>query len=154
MPIKVTLMGRARLERQIQALPKALRDLLKADMEKYAQQFVDKLKTVVPVDTGELRDSIGWTWGCAPKKSTALATAKSSLGSGLTITIYAGNESTLVKSAKGRRPYLQKAWIVEFGTSKMPARPYFRPLWKLERRKIRSKMKRAATRAIKKVANS
>jgi len=78
----------------------------------------------------------------------------------MTLTIYAGNEATLVRSANGRRPYLQKAWIVEFGTSRTPAQPYFRPVWKTERKyfrpvwkterkRVKSKVRSAVRKAVK-----
>ena len=118
-------------------------------MEQIAQEIVDKMKVIVPVDTGELRNSIGWTWGRPPKGSTAFAVAKNTLGSEMTLTIYAGNEATLVRSANGRRPYLQKAWIVEFGTSRTPAQPYFRPVWKTERKRVKSKVRSAVKKAVK-----
>lgn len=154
MAINVTILGRARLQRRLNAIPKLTKDYVKADMERYAQKIVDKMKAIVPVgETGALRDSIGWTWGRPPKGSTVFAQAKRNLGSEMTLTIYAGNEATMVSSAKGRRPYLQKAWIIEFGTQKMPAQPYFCPVWKTERTKVKRNVKAAVKRAVKKAAN-
>lgn len=149
MGYKVTLLGRARLERRLNAIPKATKDFVKKDMEQIAQQIVDRMKAIVPVDTGALRDSIGWTWGRPPKGSTAFAVAKNTLGSEMTLTIYAGNEATLVRSANGRRPYLQKAWIVEFGTSRTPAQPYFRPVWKTERKRVKGKVRSSVKKSVK-----
>lgn len=149
MGIQVTILGRARLERRLNAIPKAIKERVKKDMEQIAQEIVDKMKAIVPVKTGALRDSIGWTWGRPPKGSTAFAQAKSELGSEMTLTIFAGNQLTMVRSKKGRRPYLQKAWIIEFGTTKKPAHPFFRPVWKLQRKKIKTRLRASIRRAVK-----
>ena len=149
MGIQVTILGRARLEKRLNAIPKAIKERVKKDMEQIAQEIVDKMKAIVPVKTGALRDSIGWTWGRPPKGSTAFAQAKSALGSEMTLTIYAGNQATMVRSKEGRRPYLQKAWIIEFGTTKNPAYPFFRPVWKLERKKIKTRLRASVRKAVK-----
>lgn len=119
-------------------------------MAKSADQIVEQMKGLAPVlkepdprrRAGELRDSIGWTWGAAPKGSFAVATMKGAgIGGDLTITIYAGNKDS--------------GWWarwVEFGTSKMSAQPYFYVSWRANRRSTRSRISRAVNKAAKKVA--
>lgn len=119
-------------------------------MAKSADQIVEQMKGLAPVlkepdprrRAGELRDSIGWTWGKAPKGSFAVATMKGAgIGGDLTITIYAGNKDS--------------GWWarwVEFGTSKMSAQPYFYVSWRANRRSTRSRISRAVNKAAKKVA--
>lgn len=98
-------------------------------------------KSLVPVDKGELRDSIGWTWGRPPKGAITLGkVAASQIATDLTITIYAGNSDAYY------------ARWVEFGTQKMGAQPYFFPSYRANKRQSRQRLSRAINQAAKKVS--
>lgn len=106
-------------------------------MEKSAQELVDMMKRLVPVDSGDLRDSIGWTWGDAPKGSfTILKASGGAAYSGLRIVVYAGN-----------REAFYARWQ-EFGTQKQAAQPFFFPSYRTLRRRIKSRITREMKKAI------
>lgn len=105
-------------------------------MEKGAKELVAAMKRMVPVDSGDLRDSIGWTWGSAPKGSRVLAESASD-SRGLKITVYAGNNEAFY------------ARWVEFGTSKSAAHPFFFPAYRSLRKRIKSRITREMRKAIK-----
>jgi HK97 gp10 family phage protein len=115
------------------------------------------MKSLVPVlkepdarrRAGALRDSIGWTWGKAPKGATVVATAKANLGGDLTITIYAGSRD----KGLGADDAFYARWV-EFGTQKMPAQPYFYVSYRANKKKVKSRVRRAITKAAKQVASS
>lgn len=138
----VTLLGRARLEKKLKALPGAARDAIRAEMEKQATAIVEMAKGLVPVETGDLRDSIGWTWGRAPKGAMVLARAKAALGADLSLTIYAGNSEAYY------------ARWVEFGTQKMSAQPYFFVSYRANKRGAKNAIRRAVRNAARKVAGN
>lgn len=135
------IIGVAKLRRKLEALVAVGRDEIKRAMETSADEIVALAKNLVPVDKGNLKDSIGWTWGKAPKGAMTLGTVQTNeVDSGFTITIFAGNSEAYY------------ARWVEFGTQKMAAQPYFYPSYRALRRRSKSRVTRAVTKAIKKVA--
>ncbi|MCF6126065.1 HK97 gp10 family phage protein [Mesorhizobium sp. M7A.F.Ca.CA.001.07.2.1] len=132
----------AKLQRKLTALPKVARDMIRAAMEKQADIIVAMMKSLVPVDRGELRDSIGWTWGKAPKGSYVVAVVKASLGGDLTLTIFAGNEVAYY------------ARWQEHGTQEMPAQPYFFVSWRANKKGSSRAIRAAVNKAAKQVAAS
>lgn len=124
-------------------MPQVAKDQIKKALEAAADEIVEMAKRLAPVDKGELRDSIGWTWGKAPKGSITLGkVAENSLAGDFTITVFAGN---------GVAYY---ARFVEFGTQKMPAQPYFYPAYRATKKRAKSRVRRSITKAAKAVANS
>jgi len=130
--------GADKLKRQLAGFPAAAREEISRAMETSAQEIVDLAKRLVPVDQGDLRASIGWTWGAAPKGSVSLATVGSS--DNLRITVYAGNEKAFY------------ARWVEFGTQQNRARPFFYVSYRAIRKRVRSRVTRAIRTAAKKAA--
>ncbi|EPE99533.1 HK97-gp10 family putative phage morphogenesis protein [Rhizobium grahamii] len=145
--------GLKRLQAKLDRLPAKVKQRIRDAMEAGAQEIVDLAKSLVPDDTGELRDSIGWTYGRAPKGAMTLATVEST-GGDLTITIYAGNSEAFY------------ARWVEFGTSAhvaggkfagakipaQPARPYFYVSFRAKRKRVKGRITRAINKAAKDVA--
>ncbi|MHC3940223.1 hypothetical protein ACI0FR_01533 [Paenochrobactrum sp. BZR 201-1] len=112
-------------------------------LETSADEIVGMAQRLVPVDKGDLRNSIGWTWGKAPKGAMTLGkVAEASLAGDLTITIYAGNSEAFYAR-----------WI-EFGTQKMPKQAYFFPSYRANRKRALSRVRRSITKAAKQVASS
>lgn len=144
----VKILGLAKLHRKLARLPDAAKADIRKAMAIAADQIVEMMKSLVPVSAdgshgnppGTLKDSIGWTWGKAPKGATVVAAVKSSLGADLTITIYAGNAEAFYAR-----------WL-EFGTQKMTKQPYFYVSWRANRRRARSAINKAVATAAKKVA--
>lgn len=135
--MKAKVLNVQRLNRKLAALPDVAKAEIRPALEKSAQEIVTLAKSLVPVDQGDLRDSIGWTWGSAPKGSIKIGAAVSG---DLTVTIFAGNSEAFY------------ARWVEFGTQNMRAQPYFYPAYRALRKRSKSRIKRAGTKAAKKVA--
>ncbi|MDH0125420.1 HK97 gp10 family phage protein [Brucella intermedia GD04153] len=142
-----------RLQIKLKKFPEVAETLVKAAMEQGAQDIVNMMQNLVPVDDGELMESIGWTWGQAPKYSQRIGSVKSNDGK-LTITIYAGNSK------------VRYAHLVEFGSAPhvnggmypgtfnpgAKAQPFFYVSWRAKRRSARARVSRAITKAAKQIA--
>jgi len=135
--VRAKVLNVQRLNRKLAALPDAAKAEIRPALEKSAQEIVALAKSLAPVDKGDLRASIGWTWGTAPKGSIKIGAVVSG---DLTVTIYAGNSEAFY------------ARWVEFGTVKARAQPYFYPAYRALRKRSKSRIKRAGTKAAKKVA--
>lgn len=91
------------LRRKLFRLPIEAKKEIMFAMEKGANEIVNFAKTLAPVGTqggvkgsnnpGALRDSIGWTWGNAPRGTITLGQVKTNPNGpdDLKITIFAGN---------------------------------------------------------------
>ncbi|MDH6294676.1 HK97 gp10 family phage protein [Agrobacterium fabrum] len=149
----MTILGLAKLNRKLAKLPAAAEKRIKEAMGQGADEIVALMKSLVAVDSGELRDSIGWTWGEAPKYCQKIATVKSADGK-MVITIYAGNNK------------VRYAHLVEFATKahqnggQFPgtqhpgtkAQPFFFVSYRALRRRTKSRITRAINKSAKEVA--
>lgn len=133
------IQGLDKLRRKLKQMPHRIERQIRAAMEKSADEIVAMAQNLSPVDSGGLRDSIGWTWGDAPAGSMAIAQGKSG---NLTITIYAGGGDAFY------------ARFVEFGTQKMSAHPFFYPSYRTHKKRARGRITRAINKAVKEVASS
>jgi len=145
-----SLMGLARVQRRLDRIPKEIKAQVKKQMEQEAAQIVAAMKGAAPLDTGALRNSIGWKWGKAGEGQTAIAQAKAALGSEMVLTIYAGNKATL-KAGENNRYQQQLARLMEFGTRHMAKRPFFYGTWRMMRKKARANVRKSVGRAVKAV---
>lgn len=148
-----TIKNLERLQKKLNRLPAIAKDRIRQAMEQAANEIVTLAKSLVPSDTGALRDSIGWTWGRAPKGAMTIASVNMT-GGDLTITIYAGNSDAFY------------ARWVEFGTKQhvaggkfagatipsQPARPFFYVSFRARRKSVKSRISRAINKAAKEVA--
>jgi HK97 gp10 family phage protein len=125
-----------RLLERYRAIPIAVRNAIRPAMEKSADELVTAMKALAPVDTGALRNSIGWTWGVAPNGSVALDTVAGDADD-FRITIYAGSKEAFY------------ARWQEFGTVDQPAHPFFFPAYRLLKQRIKNRIARAVRQAIK-----
>jgi len=117
-------------------------------MEQEANQIVAAMRGAVPVDTGALRNSIGWKWGKAGKGQTAIAQAKAALGSEMVLTIYAGNKATL-KAGEDNRYQQQLARLIEFGTRHMAKWPFFYGTWRMIRKRTKANLRKSVGKVVK-----
>ncbi|WP_417794594.1 HK97-gp10 family putative phage morphogenesis protein [Terasakiella pusilla] len=133
-------------------------------MERAADELVRLMKSLVPVEEGDLRASIGWTWGAAPDG----ATASDSISSGeKKITIYAGVGLDIPAIARwvefGTEPHsVAKGGGTKAGKSALAkgggvphpgakAHPYFWPAYRAKRKSIVSQMRKEIRKELKKV---
>ena len=128
------------INKRFAAVPDAVRSEVKVALAKSADELVAMMKRLVPVDEGDLRDSIGWTWGAAPKGTVKVGGVDAG-GKDLAVTVFAGG------------PGAYHAHLVEFGTVKSAAQPYFLPAWRALRTRIRRRIATAVSKGVKKAWN-
>ena len=135
-----------RLRARLAKIPDIAREAAAAAMEEGAQEIVDAMKMAAPVDSGDLRDSIGWTWGEVPAGSFVIDEVRSGKNKGdqyatLRIKIYAGNREAFY------------ARFQEFGTRSQPAQPFFFSTWSKEKAKFRRRIRERVRKRIKEAFN-
>jgi hypothetical protein len=154
-----TIKGLDRLARKMRSIPEAVKAAVRSDLERSAEEVVSMMKSLVTSD--RVRATIGWTWGQVPDGAMTLGRVKASSGR-MTITIYAGDNSTFV----GSREQFQLAALLEFGTkphknegmfagSQHPGTapaPFFYISYRANRKRAASSAKRAMKKALKSVA--
>lgn len=129
-----------------EAMAKAADDVVAA-MKSRAPVYVgdetirtDKRHKGLPIRPGALRDSIGWTWGNAPKGTVSVGSVRQTTFTGegsLKITIYAGNKEAFY------------ARWAEFGTRKWLGNPFFFTTWRNSKSKVKGQLTRAVRKAIR-----
>ena len=135
------MIGQAALHRQLERVPNLILAELRPLLEREAAKLVEEMRALVPVDEGRLRDSIGWTWGDVPKGALKIGTVKGKAYGALSITVYAGD-------FKGDKTAFY-AYFVEFGTTATGAQPFFFPVYRANRKRIKSAISRGVKRAMK-----
>ncbi len=126
------------MNRMFAAMPAKVEAAARRAMEKGAEELVAMMQRLVPVDSGDLRDSIGWAWGEAPKGAVVLAQSTSK-SRGLRIVVFAGGDGTDAFYAR----------FVEFGTVNARAHPFFFPSYRSLRKRIKSRITREVKKAIR-----
>lgn len=114
--------NRDRLRRRMKAIPVEVRKALKAQNAQNAADLVDTMKGFAPVQEGALVSSI--------KHQDV-------------------SDSTQISQrvSAGARDAPYASWV-EFGTSKNAPAPFFWPAYRLLRRRMKSRMSRAAKKAV------
>jgi HK97 gp10 family phage protein len=115
--------------RLVNEIPAAVRAALEQAMIESANLIVAGGKLRVPVDEGQVRDSIRQHGVKEGKRG------------GLYIAITAGDRTTEADT-------WQVARLLEFGTMKMLAQPYLLPAFRANRRRAKTRMRRAVRDAI------
>lgn len=128
--------GIGRLKKRLAAIPKAVREQAYKEALAAAEDIANRMRRLVPVDEGDLRDSITVTPGgqstpahSQPGGSHVVPENK--------VAITAGNNAV-------RYPHL-----VEYGTEQAEAQPYFWPAYRLGKKKAVAKIKRGMRKAIR-----
>lgn len=117
----VKIEGLAHLKKRLASLPQKIRTEVKASLETSADELVAFQRRLVPVDRGDLRDSI----------------LKRDGRHELSVEVVAGNNKAFY------------AAMVEFGTVNAPAQPYFFPPYRALKKRIKSRTSRAVKKAVK-----
>lgn len=113
--------GLERLKKRLGALPAKMKAEVRASLEKSADELVAMQKRLVPVDQGDLRDSIRKEPGAHE----------------LSVEVKAGDRKAFY------------AAFQEFGTADQPAQPFFFPAYRALRRRIRNRTSRAVRKAVR-----
>lgn len=146
--------GKEKLARKMAMLPEAFREIVTREMGKAADDVVAMMKRLAPVDRGDLRESIGWTFGDPPKGSIVVFKSRPVRGLNMKLTIFAGNDKAFY------------ARWVEFGTLAHPqggkfkgaehpgtaAHPFFYPAYRFHKKKIKGRVSRALNTEAKRIA--
>ena len=134
---------REQLKAKMLALPQAIRLELRKALETSADEMADVARRFAPIDSGDLRASIGYTFGNYMADNANVRGVTGGGGAGdndLTVTVHAGSKAAFYAS------------FLEFGTVKMAAHPYFFPAYRLTKKRVKSRISRATTAAARKVA--
>lgn len=160
---EVTIKGVRSLARKLRNMPGPVRDATREAIEQGATQIVKTMLRHVPVRTGDLSKSIGWTWGAVPKSALAITTNKNPKEG--TLTIFAGNpiayyarwvEFGTRAGVKGERTIdpsgrRRKVARTHPGTR---AQPFFFPSYRAHKKEVKRKINASIRKAIKQVAAS
>lgn len=139
-----------RLRARLAKIPDIAREAAAAAMEECAAEIVAEMKMLVQVDSGDLRDSIGWTWGDIPAGSFMIDEIRSGKNAGdqyatLRIKIYAGSKEAFY------------ARFIEFGTKTgVRAQPFFFAAYKKwgGKAKFRARIRAVIRKRIKEAFNN
>lgn len=154
------------LNRRWGAVPERVKEAVRQELEAQAERIVQEMRSIAPKRTGRLAASINWTWGRAPAGSMTIGTVSAggkragSKYATMSITLYAGDSTTTARQRRAsgtrrrdanRSGYFDAnyARYLEFGTSRMRARPFFYPVWRARRRSVKTRVARAISKAIK-----
>ncbi|MGE3247965.1 MAG: HK97-gp10 family putative phage morphogenesis protein [Beijerinckiaceae bacterium] len=125
-----------RLNKRLTAIPKAVREAVPPALAKSGEELAGRMKILAPEDSGDLKESIAVT---LPGQSTPPYSQPggSRVAKENEVLVTAGNSAV-------RYPHL-----VEYGTSKAPAQPYFWPAFRLTRKRITNRLRRAIAKAVR-----
>lgn len=129
--------GIGRLKKRLASIPKNVKTSVQPNLIKQGEMIASTMRSFVPVDTGELRDSIAVT---PPDSSTP---PYSTPGGSFIVP-----ETSVAVTAGGKDA--RHAHLLEYGTIKMRAQPFFWPAVRLTRKKAQRNIKSAMSRAVKK----
>ncbi len=125
-----------RLKRRLAAVPVAVKQAVTPALIKGGEEIAAAQKALAPEDTGALRDSITVT-------PPGQATPAYSQPGGSTV---AGENEVLVTAGNSEVRYPH---LVEFGTAKAPAQPFFWAGFRLTRKRAQNRVKRSIKKAVR-----
>ncbi|WP_417724205.1 HK97-gp10 family putative phage morphogenesis protein [Salipiger sp.] len=126
-----------RLEARLTAIPAEVLEALRPALVRSAEEVAANMRTLVPVDQGDLRASIAVTGPGETTPAYAEGGGKRTAEPNQAL-VTVGNEDA-------RHGHFQ-----EFGTVKMEAQPFMRPAFRIAKPRIDRRIKRAISAAIKK----
>lgn len=158
--------GKERLKAKIAAMSPKTRETISKTLGTSARDMVEAAKRFAPVDSGALRNSIGFTFGDYAADNSNVRGVSGGGGHELSVTIHAGDKTAWYAS------------LVEFGTAAHlikpreeggslningrqvdqvqhpggSARPYFYPAYRLTKKQLKSRIRSAVSRAAKEAA--
>ena len=150
--------GLDRLKKKLAKLPQSVKAEMRVAIATGAEEVVALAKSLCPVDDGDLRDSIGWTWGEPPKGSMTLGrigdVAAAKAGAGLIATIYAGDSKAFYARFVefGTAPHINRGRFAGTQHPGTAAQAFFFPAYRAVRKRIRGRVTRAVNKAARRVA--
>lgn len=126
------IQGLADLRKKLAAIPNATKSEIRKVIEVSAAEMVSLAKTLAPVDSGDLRDSIRSEPGTHD----------------LAVVVRAGGDSTTVPARAGRGEH-DYSVSVEHGTIDTPEQPFFWPSYRAVKKRAKGRASRAVRKAVK-----
>ena len=125
-----------RLAELLASIPASVKVAANAALDQGANEMVVRAKLLAPVDDGTLQMSIKKEDG--PRE--------------LSVSVVAGGEATtrpVRNSEKGNAPEFDYSLAIEYGTEEAPAQPFFWPAVNSTKKRVRRRVDRAISKAIK-----
>ena len=126
----------ARLQKRLDAIPKSVREAVRPALTKSGEELTAAMRRLAPEDTGALKDSIVATLPGERTPPYSQPGGARLVGEN-EVVVTAGNSGV-------RYPHL-----VEYGTAQAPAQPFFWPAFRLLKRRIEGRLKRAIGKAVR-----
>lgn len=125
-----------RLSKRLEAIPRAVLAAVGPALAKSGDELSSRIKQLAPEDSGALKDSVAVT---LPGESTPAYSQPggSRVAAENQVLVTVGNKDV-------RYPHL-----VEYGTANTPAQPYFWPAYRLTKKRIANRIKRAVRKAVR-----
>lgn len=136
---------RERLRQRMAKIGALARVEIRKALDVSADEMSSTARSFAPVDSGDLRRSIGYTFGEYKSANANVRGVNAGGGAGdrdLTVTIHAGDQNAFY------------AAFVEFGRVDAAAQPYFYPAYRLTKKRVRSRISRAVKSAAQKAAQA
>jgi HK97 gp10 family phage protein len=140
----LTVTGQKDIVRNIERTAKALEDAAAGAIVTATEPTLRLMRRVVPKKTGKLAGTIRLEMGRNGAAKTSIRKNGSMGKTRIVGYLIAGDETTLVggvrtgsKRGHGKGKRWQLARLVEFGTTAMPARPFFYPSWRLTKTRVK-----------------
>jgi HK97 gp10 family phage protein len=121
------------LQRRLRAIPREMKVHIREALDKSADEMVATIRGLAPVDDGVLRDSVGKAPG----------------DHDMSVKVHAGGKATTRETREGSGVAYDYALGVEHGTVDTPAQPFFWPGYRINRKRVKARAKRAVTNAVK-----
>lgn len=125
-----------RLRKRLDAIPKDVKEAVHPALIRSGDELSARMKQLAPLDTGALKDSITVT----PAGQTTPPYSQP----GGSMTVPENAIAVTVGNADVRYAHLQ-----EYGTAQAPAHPFFWPSYRLLKKRIANRLKRAISKAVK-----
>ena len=129
--------GIGRIKQRLAMIPKNVRAAMVPELLKSGNDLAVTARILAPRDTGALQESITVTPGGSNTPPYSTPGGRVSVPE-LAVAVTAGNKD------------VRYAHLVEYGTQEAAAQPFFWPAFRLLRKKITGRIKRAASTAVKK----
>lgn len=136
MTIKYSVPRKPQFYDRLQSTVPGIEEAIKEASIESAKEMVEKAQALAPEVDGDLKRSIGYTVGKYRPANANVRGTNARGGDGI-VTVHAGDAKAFYAD-----------WV-EFGTANSGKRPYFYPAYRLLRRKIKGRISRAMTKAIK-----
>ena len=128
--------GIGRIKQRLNAIPKNVRAAMVPELMKSGNDLAVTARILAPRDTGALQDSITVTPGGSSTPPYSRPGGRVTVPE-LAVAVTAGNKD------------VRYSHLIEFGTQQAAAQPFFWPAFRLLRKKITGRIKRAAAKAVK-----